>query len=120
MSNAILLVYTNCPAEREAEFNRWYDEVHIPDLLREVPGIEAARRYKLSGPAPAMQLRDGSSAVAQYLAVYEITTDDTRGFMRRITEVSQDLGRRGRMFDGLQLVAAVTYTALGERQTAPA
>lgn len=45
------------PAHEEA-FNRWYDEVHLPDLLA-CPGWLSARRYTaLEGP--------------KYVAVYEI------------------------------------------------
>ena len=40
----IYMVQMDIPAEHEAEFNRVYDEQHVPDLLS-VPGVRAARRY---------------------------------------------------------------------------
>ncbi len=116
MSKATLLVYTNCPAGREDEFNAWYDTVHLPDLLTEVPGIISARRLRLAGPAPALQARGREPEVARYLAMYELDTDDTRAFMKTLVETSNSLGERGRMFDGLQIVGSATYTALGEEQ----
>jgi hypothetical protein len=43
----LLLVFTNAAEGREDEFHRWYDEVHIPDVLR-VPGVESAQRHVIS------------------------------------------------------------------------
>ncbi len=39
-----MLALTNSVPGREAEFNGWYDEVHVKDLVA-VPGIVAAQRY---------------------------------------------------------------------------
>jgi len=61
------LVETNCvDASREKEFNDWYTNIHLPDVL-DTPGFTAARRYE------AKEFRDGRG---KYLAVYEIETDD--------------------------------------------
>jgi hypothetical protein len=43
----LLLVFTNPAEGREDEFHKWYDEVHIPDVLR-VPGVESAQRHMIS------------------------------------------------------------------------
>ena len=51
----LLMVWTDIDAEFEAEFNRWYDEEHVPRLLQ-VPGFLSAGRYVPSigvNPAPA-------------------------------------------------------------------
>jgi antibiotic biosynthesis monooxygenase (ABM) superfamily enzyme len=45
---------------REAEFNRWYDNEHVPDAVRMLPGCIGAARYKVV-------LGDGSH---QYMALY--------------------------------------------------
>ena len=45
---------------RESEFNRWYDEEHVPDAVRMLPGCMGAARYKVV-------LGDGSH---QYMALY--------------------------------------------------
>ena len=115
MAKALYLVYTNCEPGREAEFNEWYETVHLPDLLS-VEGIVAAQRFKLTGPGPQTLTRAGEPAVAQYLAVYDLDTDDTEVVLERIAAARP----QWRMFDGLQLVASARYVALGERQTAPA
>jgi hypothetical protein len=114
MAKALYLVYTNCDPGREAEFNEWYDKVHLPDLLG-VEGIVAAQRFQLTGPGPQTLGRNGEPVVAQYLAVYELDTEDTDAVLERIGAA------RGQwqMFDGIQLVAGARYVALGERQVAP-
>ena len=46
MGTWIVLVEASCadPA-REDEFNEWYNQVHLPDVL-ETPGIVKALRYE--------------------------------------------------------------------------
>lgn len=64
MERGILYV-ANHPVspEREAEFNTWYEEVHMPEVCA-LPGFGNARRY-----AP---VKEGDP----YVAVYEIEGDD--------------------------------------------
>ncbi len=67
MARWINLVETNCAiASREKEYNDWYDNVHIPDILA-TPGFISARRYEQK------EFRDGRG---KYLAIYQIDTDD--------------------------------------------
>jgi len=40
----LLMVWTDIDHEFEVEFNRWYDEEHIPRLLA-VPGFLSSGRY---------------------------------------------------------------------------
>jgi hypothetical protein len=117
MSKSAMLVFTNCPADKEAEFNTWYDTIHVPDIIA-TEGFTAGRRYKLSGPGPKMQTRDGSTAVAQYLAIYEMEDEDTAAAMQRLGKAVGDLAQRGRMFEGLEVVGSATYVALGDKQKA--
>lgn len=49
-SKVIMVVATRCTEPgKEAEFCRWYDEVHIPQVL-EIPGILSATRYDVIDP----------------------------------------------------------------------
>jgi hypothetical protein len=48
-------------ARTELEWNRWYNDVHIPDMLKTVPGVLHGTRYRLVC---------GDSDV-RYLAIYE-------------------------------------------------
>lgn len=40
----LLIVTAEVDPEVEAEWNRWYDEVHLPDALK-CPGVKRGQRY---------------------------------------------------------------------------
>jgi hypothetical protein len=69
MSKHVLLVFTDPKPGREEEFNAWYDDVHLGDVLG-VAGYHAAQRFianiGLHGEEPEHR----------YLAIYEIEADD--------------------------------------------
>ena len=71
MKHYNLVVLANPVPGRDVEFNDWYDNVHIGDILA-VPGFVAAKRYKLVSDqkphAPEVEWR--------YLAIYDMETDD--------------------------------------------
>ena len=48
---ALMMVWADIPADKEDDFNRWYNEEHLQELLS-VPGILNAARYEAvrSGP----------------------------------------------------------------------
>jgi hypothetical protein len=56
---ALLMVWTDVPADKEAEFNRWYNEEHLAERLA-VPGFLAAARYEAVKGSP------------KHLAYYEL------------------------------------------------
>jgi hypothetical protein len=68
----IMLALTNCLPGREDEFNEWYDNTHVKDLLA-VPGVVSAQRFKIPSG-------DEDSAPYQYLTVYGIegSVEDVR------------------------------------------
>jgi hypothetical protein len=73
VAKALMVVASN-PTDpaREAEFNEWYSDTHLADVLA-VAGFQAARRYSLSDARPMV----GTEASPfRYLAVYEIESDD--------------------------------------------
>ena len=55
------IVATVCAPKNEARFNKWYNEVHIPMLMK-YKGIKKVTRYKII---------DEKSEKSRYLAVYE-------------------------------------------------
>ena len=59
----LLMRWTDVDPQHEAEFNRWYDEEHIPEK-RATPGFRSARRF-------ASHDRPG-----RYLALYELDNAD--------------------------------------------
>jgi hypothetical protein len=44
----LLIVTAEIDAEVEVDWNRWYDEVHLPDALK-CPGIRSGQRYASVG-----------------------------------------------------------------------
>jgi uncharacterized protein (TIGR02118 family) len=57
--NAVInVVTTQCQPQDEARFNKWYNEVHIPMLMK-YKGVKAVARYKVI-----------DSKVPQFVAVY--------------------------------------------------
>jgi hypothetical protein len=61
--DGLLMVYCNVAAEHEEEFNRWYNEEHMPERLA-IPGVLSAARYKAVDGGPI------------YLACYELESPD--------------------------------------------
>jgi hypothetical protein len=68
---AIDLVQTNALPGQEAEFNEWYEKIHLGDILA-VPGIATAQRFRLS-PVKRGGNYSTMPAPFQYLAIYEFT-----------------------------------------------
>ena len=71
---SVLLVFTNATPGDEAEFNRWYQEVHLKEVL-EVPGFVAAQRLELTDA----QVVDAERP-HRYLAIYEVEGDPDLAF----------------------------------------
>lgn len=63
----ISLVFSNPTPGREDDYNRWYDEDHLPESLT-VPGYVGARRYRLSED----QLPGMPTPPQRYLTIYEL------------------------------------------------
>jgi hypothetical protein len=59
----LLVIWTDIEAKYEAEFNDWYNQEHIPQLLT-VPGFQSGRRYQAAEGTP------------KYLAIYELADEN--------------------------------------------
>ncbi|SQD99060.1 MULTISPECIES: hypothetical protein [unclassified Parafrankia] len=83
MSRYRLVVLSEPTAGKEDEYNEWYDQQHLGDLVA-IDGIESAQRFRrVDGlPPEAAQV-----APQRYLALYEIETDN-------IEDVLGDLMKR--------------------------
>lgn len=108
MPKAVLAVVTDCPQGREAEFNRWYDDIHVPDVLQ-IPGFVACTRYEIVG-----EPRQGQG---RFLALYELEADDISAVMADLQRTVPQLAARGRMFDGLQVIYMAPYQPITDRIT---
>jgi hypothetical protein len=72
MATVLFVVKATIGPEREAAFNRWYNEEHVPQVLQ-FPGLVSARRYR------ALEGEDRF----RYMAVYEVQDEAT---YRRLIE----------------------------------
>lgn len=64
-----MLVLANAVEGKDEEFNRWYDDQHLGDVLA-IPGVLTGERFKIAGPADKWS----------YLTLYDIETDDLAAF----------------------------------------
>ena len=101
VGSTVLVVTMEVDPEDEAEFNKWYNEQHLPERM-EIPGYVSARRFKLEEGDGALtylciwELEDGSplqskmyqeqnaDPTALYLRVNKTIKARTRGLYRQI------------------------------------
>lgn len=75
-------------AAREDEYNEWYDDTHLGEVLS-LPGFVGARRFKpVDGEGP-------------YVAVYEFEVDDPSSVMATLGEAAAS--GRLQMSDAMQM-----------------
>jgi hypothetical protein len=84
MPRHILLVHSAPANGRDSEYNTWYDNTHLPDVLR-VDGFVAARRFVA---APGVH---GEMPALPYLAIYEIETDDLPAALAALSAAAKDM-----------------------------
>jgi hypothetical protein len=91
MAKYLLFAFSDCkdPA-REKEFNDWYENMHLPDML-EVPGMIKATRWENALPKPGQSRR--------YLAMYELETDNIEAFDAKVRERGMWTMKQGRLSD---------------------
>ena len=81
----LMMVWMDVPADKEEEFNHWYNEEHLPELLA-IPGVLNAARYEAVRSGP------------KHLACYELESPavvQTEAFTsRKPTEWAQRIGPR--------------------------
>jgi hypothetical protein len=106
MARHVLLALVNAKPGREKEFNRWYEQRHLDDVLR-IPGFVGARRYE----AADAQLT-GEPAHA-YLTIYEIETDDIESAVERLIQAAPQMP----LSDSMDMSGglSVVYTLISER-----
>ncbi len=70
-------IFFSVPDEREADFNRWYDEEHIPAILR-TPGWHMVRRFLVEDFDPSPWSHMTLQYVADEDALHSTQRDDAR------------------------------------------
>lgn len=79
MGKYILVVPSAAHPGREAEYNTWYDDIHLAEFCA-LPGVVSGRRFDALPSSPA-------KPPAPCLAIYEIETENP-------LDVLAELGRR--------------------------
>jgi hypothetical protein len=74
------VVFTNAVEGKDAEFNSWYDEVHLGEVVA-LPGFVAAKRFRIH-PAGETPLPH------RYLAIYDMSTDDPQATLATLTDAA--------------------------------
>jgi hypothetical protein len=87
----LLFAFSDCkdPA-REKEYNDWYDNMHMPDMLQ-VPGFIKATRW--------MSADNKKNEIRRYLALYELETDSLEEFNAKMRERGMWTFKAGRFSD---------------------
>jgi hypothetical protein len=83
MAEALLVVFSNAVDGQHGEFNRWYTETHVPDVIK-LGGATAGRRYRSSG----VPLLPGIPEPGQYAAIYQVEA----GTVEEIEKIAATLG----------------------------
>jgi hypothetical protein len=99
-ARSILLVLSNCKdPTREVEFNRWYEDIHVADIL-ETGVFHTAYRYESLDP---------QATQATYLALYETGQSDPAQVQEAMRKARAEANweKRGRLSDTLEVVTTL-------------
>ena len=100
MERWLIAVQTNCTdPSREKEFNDWYNNVHVPDVLK-IPGIVRMTRYENAIP---------SEEQPKYLALLEVEADDIWEVTTALQKNSSQAEEQGRMSELLKIASGAVY-----------
>lgn len=79
MAKKYKLIVLSAPVPgREKEYNDWYQNEHLKDMVG-IPSILSAQRYSLT-----TNIIPGSSDPPRYLAIYDIETNDIEGVLKNM------------------------------------
>ncbi|HEX7852122.1 MAG TPA: hypothetical protein VF503_00320 [Sphingobium sp.] len=81
MAMHLMLAMTNPLAGREAEYNRWYDEVAYP-IYKSLPGLVPLGRFRAVDVPPMFPFQTGNEF--QYLSLYMFETEDPVTFVEEV------------------------------------
>jgi len=107
MERHVLVVLTNAVEGTDDEFNAWYDQVHLREVLA-LPGFVAAQRFKVAASL-------GAPSPQAYLSLYEIEAEDLDGAIATLRAASPGMDISATL--DRSTVAAFGFTAIGPRVT---
>jgi hypothetical protein len=109
VKKCVLVVLSNPVAGREAEFNDWYSNQHLADVLK-VPGFSSAQRFKLGLVDSNMQWT--------YLAIYEFEAVNPADALEALTARAGSPDMVISQTMDMQAYSAVPWVAITEKITA--
>ncbi len=74
----LVLIFSNPTKGEEAEFNRWYEDLHLDEILA-TTDWEGAQRFKLTD-------EQWAKSAHNYLALYEVEADDPDDILGKLNE----------------------------------
>jgi len=110
MARRYYVVFSGPVDGREDEYNDWYDNTHLADVLR-AAGFEAAQRFELVGTNPP------TDASHKYMAIYEIDTDDIDGVNAALARVAGTEAMQLSDAMDLRNVKGMWFAPITERRT---
>jgi antibiotic biosynthesis monooxygenase (ABM) superfamily enzyme len=99
-----LAVRATVQPDHEEEFNRWYNNEHIPDVVKTFPGCLGASRYKVTDG-------DGSH---QYMALYAFRSAAELSAAFSSTEIKQLIRRYDEAIGSFSTRNRTTYCQVFE------
>ncbi len=76
------LVLTKPADGQEKEYNDWYQNIHLKDIVS-IPGFKSAQRFRLR------QTVMPGATLPVYLAIYDLETDDIDGALKEMMTRSE-------------------------------
>jgi hypothetical protein len=103
-NRVINIVATVCDPKKDAEFNKWYNEVHIPMLLK-FKGLKKVTRFGII---------DDKAPQAKYLAVYEYDTVEAMNAMPQSQEFKDAIAEMQQSWPGnsMEIKWAAAYAPI--------
>ncbi len=92
----ILVASSSAKDGRDVEYNAWYDGTHMADICA-LPGVISGRRYDALPISP-------NTPPGEYLAIYEIETDDPAAVMAELNR--RAMAGEMQMTDSIDMPAA--------------
>jgi hypothetical protein len=81
MARYILVATSSAKDGRDDEYNAWYDSTHLADICA-LPGVISGRRFNALPFSP-------NPLPGDYLAIFEIETDDPAGVLAEMRRRAQ-------------------------------
>lgn len=76
MTTYLVMVLSNPVEGREAEFDEWYERIHLDEVMA-TAGFSSAQRFKLEAAR-------GAASAHDYLALYETEADSAEEVIERL------------------------------------